>query len=122
MKSNLKTKFDKKMMKFVIPVAGSLSEPIWCFPKETNILRVIRVNKSFRLLHVENFSNISVQECGLYVKLNDLQIIFSCDGHDQANNFKLNNGRESLGVVNPSFLGATLCNQTGFEFIDIPVG
>ena len=89
--TNLKTKFDKKLMKFVIPIAGSLSKPIKGSPKETDILRVIRVNKSFRLLHVENFSNVTMQERRLNVNLNYFEVICGCDSHDQANSFKLNN-------------------------------
>ena len=59
--TSMKIKFNTKLMKFVIPVAGSLFEPIKGFPKETNIVRVIRVNKSFMLLHIENFNNVIMQ-------------------------------------------------------------
>ena len=85
----------------MIAVAGSISEPIKGILKETNILRVIRVNKSFILLHIKNFSNVSVQERHLNIKLNDLHIIFGCDSYDQANNSNLT-------------IGPTLSRETRF--------
>jgi hypothetical protein len=56
-------------MEIVIPLAGRLSEPIKSFSKNPNIMGMIWVDSSFKLLHVKSFSNVAMQECSLDIKL-----------------------------------------------------
>lgn len=49
-------------MEFVITLAGSLFEHVKSFSKKANIMRIIWVDKSFKLLHVMGFNNVAVQK------------------------------------------------------------
>lgn len=103
------TELKKKLMEFVIPVAGSLFEPIKSLSKKANIMRMIGVDKAFRLLHVKDFSNVAMQKCSFDVKLNNLEVISSSNSHDNGDSFKFDHKGEGFIVINPNLLSAALC-------------
>lgn len=75
-------------MEFVIPVVGSLFEPIKSFSKKANIIMMIWVEKAFTLFHVKDFSNDAMQKCRFDAKLNNFEVISNNNIHDNADNFK----------------------------------
>jgi hypothetical protein len=81
-----------------------------------------RVNKTRRLLHINNLLKGTIEEDIMYIKLMNLPMVRYSNGKDEPNSSRFNNRTEGFRFINTFLLSESACNQGRLVTINNTIG
>lgn len=100
----------EKAFEYSEPNPRRLFETIESLMKFTNIIGASRINEALWLFHIDNFTEISMKECIIDVKLTKCPVLGESNSENQTDCGRLNNWTKK-GPNNPLLLDENLWQQ-----------
>ena len=103
-----------KIRKSLIPSTRSLFHTIKRFLQQTHIIWMNGISESHRLIHIDGFMKLTMQECTFDIQLMNRPRFGHSYPENSSNSYGLHHGAESLFTVHTNRLRSAITNKKGF--------
>lgn len=85
------------------------------------MIRVLGINVLRRLFHIDIFSESTIEECILHIKLAERPSVGNNKREHNTNSSSLNNKTESVSVIKTRYLSIAFSHKTSLEALNEPI-